>query len=290
MLKARLSLFLGIFFISMFPILIKMGETSPLISAFYRMLIATALLLPYSIFARKMRVSSFKEIFPALLCGIIFATDISVWNIAIKQSTALQATLLTNLSPVWVGIISLIFLKTKPLITFWIGTLVAILGLIVLIGIDIFVNLSFDTAFVLAMLSGFLYAIYILLSKDVLQKVAVLTFVTYSTLTSTLYLFILSLLFGESFSGFSNISWTMLVLQGIFCQLVAWMLISYAIKRMRATRVSLSLLSQAVITGILAALFLGESVNPQMALGGFIILFGIGITFLPVKDKHRIKY
>lgn len=290
MLKARLSLFLGIFFISMFPILIKMGETSPLISAFYRMLIATALLLPYSIFARKMRVNSFKEIFPALLCGIIFATDISVWNIAIKQSTALQATLLTNLSPVWVGIISLICLKTKPLITFWIGTLVAILGLIVLIGIDIFVNLSFDTAFVLAMLSGFLYAIYILLSKDVLQKVAVLTFVTYSTLTSTLYLFILSLLFGESFSGFSNISWTMLVLQGIFCQLVAWMLISYAIKRMRATRVSLSLLSQAVITGILAALFLGESVNPQMALGGFIILFGIGITFLPVKDKHRIKY
>lgn len=290
MLKARLSLFLGIFFISMFPILIKMGETSPLISAFYRMLIATVLLLPYSIFARKMRVNSFKEIFPALLCGIIFATDISVWNIAIKQSTALQATLLTNLSPVWVGIISLIFLKTKPLITFWIGTLVAILGLIVLIGIDIFVNLSFDTAFVLAMLSGFLYAIYILLSKDVLQKVAVLTFVTYSTLTSTLYLFILSLLFGESFSGFSNISWTMLVLQGIFCQLVAWMLISYAIKRMRATRVSLSLLSQAVITGILAALFLGESVNPQMALGGFIILFGIGITFLPVKDKHRIKY
>jgi hypothetical protein len=36
------------------------------------------------------------------------------------------------------------------------------------------------------------------------------------------------------------------------CQLMAWLSVSFATQHMRATRVSLSLLSQAVITSILA--------------------------------------
>jgi drug/metabolite transporter (DMT)-like permease len=48
---------------------------------------------------------------------------------------------------------------------------------------------------------------------------------------------------------------------------------------MRATRVSLSLLSQAVITSILAWLFLEEKITLQMVFGGIILLFGIRITF-----------
>jgi drug/metabolite transporter (DMT)-like permease len=48
---------------------------------------------------------------------------------------------------------------------------------------------------------------------------------------------------------------------------------------MRATRVSLSLLSQAVITSILAWLFLEEQITLQMVFGGIILLLGIRITF-----------
>jgi drug/metabolite transporter (DMT)-like permease len=69
------------------------------------------------------------------------------------------------------------------------------------------------------------------------------------------------------------------VLQGIICQLCAWLSISYATQHMRATRVSLSLLSQAVITSILAWLFLEEKITLQMIIGGIILLFGIRITF-----------
>ena len=68
-------------------------------------------------------------------------------------------------------------------------------------------------------------------------------------------------------------------IQGAICQLAAWLLISYATQNMRATRVSLSLLSQGVIATFFAWLFIDEQVTLQMIIGGIILLFGIRITF-----------
>ena len=48
---------------------------------------------------------------------------------------------------------------------------------------------------------------------------------------------------------------------------------------MRATRVSLSLLGQAVLATILAWLLLDEKITFQMIVGGLILLLGIRITF-----------
>jgi drug/metabolite transporter (DMT)-like permease len=53
---------------------------------------------------------------------VLFASDVAVWNIAIQNSSATQASLLVNLAPLWVGIISYVFLNTKPATNFWIGT------------------------------------------------------------------------------------------------------------------------------------------------------------------------
>jgi hypothetical protein len=44
--------------------------------------------------------------------------------------------------------------------------------------------------------------------------------------------------------------WFVLFIQAVVCQLMAWLSVSFATQHMRATRVSLSLLSQAVITSI----------------------------------------
>ena len=215
----------------------------------------------------------------AILCGLLFASDVAVWNISIQQSSATQATLLTNLSPVWVGVGSFLFLKNKPATNFWIGTLIAIFGMITLVGFQFFINLDFNMAFLLAILSGVLYAVYMLVSKNVLTEMDVLSFMLVTLITSTLFLGIVCLITGESFSGFSNAGWIVLCIQGIVCQLIAWLLISYATQNMRATRVSLSLLGQAVLATILAWLFLDEKITFQMIVGGLILLLGIRITF-----------
>lgn len=278
--KPRIALAAGVVFISIFPILMKLNLTPPVVSAFYRMAIATAVLLPFVLLTGKLKKSSVKLTLLSLLCGVIFGLDVGVWNIAIQGSTATQATLLTNLSPIWVGIGAFFFLKDKPTRNFWIGTAIAIFGMILLVGVKTFLNLDFNFAFGFAVLSGMLYAVYMLLSKNILGEVDVWNFMTLTLLSSTVSLGILSLILGESFSGYSQFGWITLVIQGLICQLAAWLLISYATKHMRATRVSVSLLGQAVLAAIFASIFINEAISVQMVIGGLFLLFGIRVTFL----------
>lgn len=288
--KPRIALALGVICISIFPILVKLNLVPGVISAFYRMAIAASLILPYVLLTKKFKVPPKKLFFSTILCGIIFGADVAVWNVAIQESTATQATLLTNLSPVWVGIGAFFFLRDKPTTNFWIGTVVAIFGMVLLVGYNTFVNLDFDLAFSLAVLSGMLYSVYMILSKKILNNVDVVSFLSISVTSSAVALGIFSYSIGEPFRGFSHVGWLVLVIQGVVCQLMAWLLISYATKHMRATRVSVSLLGQAVIASILAWLFLEESISLQMIVGGFFLLFGIRITFYQKQLLAKKRY
>lgn len=279
MTKPRIALAVGIICISIFPILVKLNLTPGLVSAFYRMAIASVILVPYVLITKQFKLRSKKTFFLSVLCGILFGLDVGVWNIAIQQSTATQATLLTNLSPVWVGIGAFLFLKDKPKRNFWIGTVVAIIGMVLLVGFDLFLHFDFNLAFIFGILSGMLYAVYMLTSKRVLGELEVLTFMMVSLLSSSISLGILSYMLNEPFSGFSNAGWLVLVIQGVVCQLMAWLLISFATKHMRATRVSVSLLGQAVLASILAWWLLDEQISLQMVIGGLVLLFGIRLTF-----------
>lgn len=277
--KPRLALAFGILCISIFPILVKLKLTPGLISAFYRMAIALSLLLPYVLITKKFQLPEKKYLILAVLCGVLFGSDVAVWNIAIQDSSATQASLLTNLSPLWVGIISYVFFKTKPATNFWIGTSVALFGMAMLVGFKFFLELDFDDAFLLAVLSGIFYSIYLLVSKKALTHIDVLSFMVISLLASTVYLAVVCIVMKEPFSGFTDLGWLVLFIQAVVCQLMAWLSISYATQHMRPTRVSLSLLGQAVLTSILAWAFLDEKITYNMIIGGIILLLGIRITF-----------
>lgn len=275
----RLSLFLGVICISIFPVLVKWAPVSGISSAFYRMFIGFLCLLPIVLVQKKLKMPDRSQWIYIIICGILFGSDIAVWNLSIHYSNATQATLLTNLSPVWVGVASFLFLPDKPNSKFWIGTVVALIGLVVLIGLDTFAQMRFDKGFLLAILSGLLYATYMILSKSVLNRMDIMNFMIYSMGVSSLYLLIICLVFNEPLSGFSATIWGVLGIQGIICQLLGWLAISYAIREMDAKRVSLSLLSQSIVTGLLAWMFIGEHISIQMIVGGLIILAGIAITF-----------
>ena len=285
--KARIALFIGILSISLFPVIVAMKLTPGLTSAFYRMAIAATALLSYVTITKSLKVPSVQTGLLAALCGVLFAADIAFWNLSIQLTTATQGTLLTNLAPIWVGVIAFLFFKDKPRRSLWICTLFAIIGIVIFIGIDVFLSLSFDRGFTLGIFSGFFYALYILLSKEVLNKMEVVSFITLSSTSSALFLLIINIAAKQPLWGFTSAAWTSLLIQGLVSQLLAWLLISYATKRMRATRLSLSLLSQVVFASILAWIFIDEVITIEKAIGGALILLGIAITFYEKKEVRK---
>ena len=285
--KTRIALLIGILSISLFPVIVAMQLTPGLTSAFYRMAISSVALLSYVAISGTLKVPSVRMGLLAATCGLLFAADIAFWNLSIQLTTATQGTLLTNLAPIWVGLIAFLFFKNKPRRSFWIGTVFAIAGIVIFIGVNVFLTLSFDRGFILGIFSGFFYALYILLSKEVLNKMEVVSFITLSSTSSALFLLVINIVADQPLWGFTTNAWISLLIQGLVSQLLAWLLISYATKRMRATRLSLSLLSQVVFASILAWFILGEVITIEKAIGGVLILVGIAITFYEKKDVRE---
>jgi drug/metabolite transporter (DMT)-like permease len=247
--SSRLSLLIGILCISIFPVLVRSTPVSGISDAFYRMSIATVLIWPYVVIRKKWQNEIGFYWKPIVVCGVFFASDIAVWNLSIQYSTATQASLLTNLSPIWVGIGTFLFFPEKPNKYFWIGTATALVGLVLLMGVELFLKMRFDKAFFLAVLSGLFYAAYIVVSKTVLSKVSILNFMACSMSVSSLFLLILCLVLNEPLWGFEPRIWGSLVIQALICQLLGWFSVSHALQKIEAQRVSLSLLSQAIVTG-----------------------------------------
>lgn len=284
--KARVALAVGILLISIYPVMVRYMGGLAVVSAFYRVLIPAVFLVLFLLVRRGKHCPRGKYLLGSALCGILFSCDIYFWNRAIEGSSATQATLLTNLSPVFVGCISFLFLPQKPKKNFWIGVSVAILGMVIFVGNHAFLHWSFNEAFLLGILSAFFYANYIIFSKMILDKVQVLPYMAVVNFSGAIVLGTLTYLSHMPFTGFSTEHWCLLIIGGVFCQLLAWYFISYSTKRMRATRVSLSLLSQTIFAAILAYGLLDEQITWRMLVGGVIVLLGIGITFIekPKRD------
>lgn len=283
----KLSLVIGIICIAFSPIFVKLIPVSALGAAFYRMFFAWIILAPYCFFKKDLRITP-RDMLTAIIGGLVFALDIAMWNISILKSTATISTLIANLAPVWVGILSLLILKKQPGISFWLGALISIGGMAVLVGIQNLLKLQLNEGVVYAVVSSVLYAIYILITKDVLQRIDTIVFMFYNMLAATIALGVYCFFNHDELLDFSAHTWVMLIILGIVCQLTGWITINYAISRMDSTRVSVALLGQIVATALLAWWLLGETLNITEILGGVIVLAGIGVTFM--KKRNIIEH
>ncbi|MBK0381278.1 DMT family transporter [Mucilaginibacter segetis] len=275
----KLSLIIGIICISFSPIFVKLADASPVMSAFYRILIGWLALVPYCVFSRKLAINR-KDLLLTILGGIIFAADIAVWNMSLVITSATISTLIANLAPVWVGLLSFLIFRKRSGWMFWTGTIIAIGGMIILVGFQHIIHLQFNIGLIYALAASFLYSIYLLITSEVMKRVHTLTFMFYNMLAAAVVLFVVCVIQGHNFINFSVPTWLNFAGMGLICQLTGWITINFALKHIESTKVAVSLLSQTVVAGVLAAFLLNEHLSLQEGIGSLVVLAGIAFTFI----------
>lgn len=271
------ALAFGILCIGFSAIFVKLANVPGSVSSFYRILIALILLVP--IWAYKgMKVPAKRDLWLIFIGAAFFAFDLFLWNTSLLITSAATATLLANNAPIWVGLISLVVLREKLNAKFWYGLLLAVIGLNVLIGIQAWRTLNFNHGDMLALIAGFFYAVYLLFTLDSRKRVDTITFMTFSVLFMAILLFFANLFMGNPFTGFSTKTWTSLVGLGVIAHFGGWVTINYALGHLKVENVSVTLLSQSIVTALLAIPLLGEAVTTNQILGGLLILGGIYVV------------
>ncbi len=267
-------LFFGIFCIAWSAILVKIADISGFGSGFYRMLFGTIGIIPIWLIFKK-PITDIRGVKTAIICGVLFACDIALWNTSIMLSKATISTLLANLAPVWVGLGGLIFMKEKPSKIFWIGTAISIFGVIIIIGVNEILGARLNFGNGLAIIASIFYGAYLLTVRKGRVSLDTFSFTTISMISSTVVLGLLCLVTSTPLWGFSTKTWLALGALGVVPQILGWLSINQALGHIKPTIASVSLLSQTVFTAIFSVIILSEVLTLHEIGGAVVVLVGI---------------
>lgn len=286
------TLGLGAFCIAFAAIFVKWADAPGSVIALYRVGVATVVLMP--LFWRRyhgvlLQVRR-RLVLLSMLGGALFAADLALWNTSLKLTSAANATLIANTTPIWVGLAAYFWLGETIGRRFLVGLIGAMSGAMLIMGDDFFRGMSLGHGDLLALAAAFFYSAYILVTKRARDRLDTLFYIWLANVGAILTLTALSLVAGWSFVGYSTSTYSAMIALGLVSQVAGVSAIAWATGHLPASFVSVGLLSQPVMTTILAFFLLGEGVTPWQVVGGGLILCGIYLAATERRQSSPAGY
>jgi drug/metabolite transporter (DMT)-like permease len=273
------ALGIGIISLSFSAMFVRWADAPGPVTAFYRLFFSIFLLFP--IFLARIKtnpsIRSQSVIFP-LLAGVFTACDLALWTASLSYTTASNATLLGNTSPLWVALGTWLILKNKLSKGFWRGLAFALLGAALIMGTDFILHPRFGIGDVMATFTGFFYGGYFLFTEKSRTTFDVVSHIWLVGVGASATLFIINLILGYPLSGFDTNTWLVFIATAIVSQLIGYMSLAYALGHLPASVVSPTMILQPVVTTLLAIPLLGEIPGIWQGIGGALALVGIYIV------------
>ena len=271
---AYLALITGIFSIGLSPLLLKWAYAPRVVSSFYRMGFGAVLMLVpfgYQLLSKRKKMPRRGVMF-AIIGGLFFSIDMSLWSTGVMISDPAIPTLLANTAPLWVGLGSLIAFKEKLSHRFWIGLVTALIGAALVLTVNINLAPEFGLGAFYGLLAAMFYGGFYLASQRGREHLDTLSYFWISTTVASIFLLIYSLILREPILGYDSKTWLLFFIMGLLVQVLGWMFINYAQGHLSAAVVSPTMLAQPLLTALLAWLLLSQKFTAGQLVGGFMII------------------
>jgi drug/metabolite transporter (DMT)-like permease len=266
----------GIIALSLSAMFVRWADAPGPITGFYRVLISTVLFIPF--FVQRQRTAEAMETrrlwFP-LVAGLLTAFDFALWNSSLKFTTAANATLLGNTSPLWVALAALLIFREKLRGTFWLGLILALSGATLIMGADYLHHPTLGRGDLMACTAGIFYAAYQLITQRGRRYIDPFRYLWLVGVSATSAMLVINLILGNPFTGYSPQTWLVFLAAAVVSQMIGYLSITYALGHLPASIVSPTLIGQPVLTTLLAIPLLGEVPTSIQWIGGLVALAGI---------------
>jgi drug/metabolite transporter (DMT)-like permease len=273
------ALAVGIIALSLSAMFIRWADAPGPITGFYRLFISTILFLPFFIQQqRKLPPMEMRWVWFPLCAGLFTAFDFALWNTSVKYTSAANATLLGNTSPLWVALAALFLFKEKLRGTFWLGLAFTLAGAVLIVGTDFFNHPSLGLGDLMASTAAIFYAAYQLITQRGRVHIDPFRYIWLVGVSATIGMLIINLILGNSFTGYDTQTWVIFFTAAIVSQMIGYLSITYALGHLPAAVVSPTLIGQPILTTLLAIPLLGELPGALQWLGTLIALAGIYIV------------
>ncbi len=297
----------GILAVSTASIFIRFAQAQApsLVIAAGRLSIATLLLAPFVLIRSwdEIRTIPRRTFGFLMLAGLFLGLHFATWISSLEFTSVASSVVLVATAPLWVAILSPIFLKEKINTVVFIGLAISLIGSVI-VGLNSACHISggqvscisFSSMFggraflgnLLALTGALCSGGYLMIGRRVRNTLSlpVYTFLVYGVAAVVLVLMVF--LSGIKAAVYAPSTWLWIILLAIIPQLLGHSTFNYFLKSLSATFVSIALLGEPIGTVILAYLFLRESPTWLEIGGGILILAGIyGAS--RAADKKQLK-
>ncbi|AYC28649.1 DMT family transporter [Paenisporosarcina cavernae] len=260
-------------------------STHPLSIGALRMAIGGFTLLLYLLMTKKLDITSIPWK-PALIAGIcmalfqpLFFTSVRVTGIAVGTVVAIGS------APIFTGILERIFWKRKPNRKWVIATIMAILGCILLFSNKESVTVN-PFGIGMSLVAGFAFALYTIVSKDVLAKLAPVSSVAVTFSISALFLSPFFLLFPIGWVV-DGANFTTILYLGWMTTTLAYILFLTGLKHIPSSAAVTLSLGEPLTAALLSVFVVNETLSMVSWLGVGLLLGGIIVLTIQRKKPVR---
>lgn len=266
---ALLALFGGIVLSGLSPILVRLSPVDPGATAFWRLLMAAALMLCFARFSVRLPL---RVVGAVGVAGFLLAGDLVLWNMAIVSTTVLEATLLVMLYPLLVAAIEIFWLKRPlgwPLVA---GGLIAFAGAAIMtLGPTAGQSSLYGNA--LALIAAFFYAGSLLIIARYCRGYPIPAITFWQMLSAALFS-LPTWAWEDHFIPQSAEDWRFMTIYGVVT-FGGYLLINVGLTRIAASIAAILGYAQPVIATLIAYFLLAEMPSHVAMLGGAVVIAGL---------------
>ena len=274
-----ICMIVGAVAISFSSILVQLSGVSPTTSAFYRVFFGSLFLIAACAMKKDFNRIEAASMRLALFCGALFALDLFFWHWSIRYIGPGLATILGNFQVFALALVGFWVFKETITTRFILAVPLAVFGLFLVIGIDVAVLTSeYLLGVGLGLATALCYSAYLLMFRKIQGRATGHSPFYYLMIISAATAFFLGVkmvLVQDSFLIPSLKSFAALVTLGVVLQAIAWMVISNAMARVKASQAGLILLLQPSLSFVWDVLIFDRPTGAVGWTGVTIVIFAI---------------
>lgn len=269
------ALLLGAAAIAFAPIFVRLSDTGPGASAFWRVALAALPLWIWMRLSPRAQSAAPMRWKPLVIAGLCFAGDLAAWHVSILYTSVANSTLEANFAPIFVTLGAWLLFRQRVSRLFLIALAVTLGGAVLLIGPNFALGGRALLGDALGVLTAVFYAGYMLALKSATERTGTAGIMAVSTGVAAIALLPYALVTADVFLPQSANGWLVLIGLALVPHIAGQSLIAYGFAHLPAAFSSVSLLLQPVLAAAYAWVLLGEAVGPVQMLGGMVVLAGI---------------
>ena len=271
----------GAVLIGFAPLFVRLADVGPSAVGFWRAVLALPLLAALHQ-AQGGRWDFWGERGTRLLwlAGACFGLDLVFWHQSIHHTSVANATLMSNLAPIFVALLAFVLSGTRQTRGFLAGLALALAGAALLVADSFQLSMAGVKGDLLGAVSAFWYAGYLVAVGSARTRYSAVQVMLVSSLATALVCGAAALLAGETLLPSSARGWLVLLGLAWFSHCAGQGSIAWALAHLPAAFSSVALLVQPAAAALFAWWLLGEGFGLWQALGGAVVLAGIVICRL----------